>query len=146
MRDDRRRSQVSLRVVRLPMIEFQAAVAVLGLQCLKQTGNIGRVVLSVAIERGNPRCPGGTHASTHRGTLTAAHSMPQQSNLRHRFSACLQNFCRGGVDAAVVDEDHFKSAQVIERCVNFARQGHYILCLVADRNDDGQLQAKRAFL
>ena len=65
--------------------------------------------------------------------------MLQQTNLGNPGVARGARRGRGGVGAAVVDENDLERPVRRERDLDFARERPHVVDLVADRDDDGEL-------
>ena len=103
----------------------------------KQHRQVRGVVLSVPIERCDPRAPRRAHACEQRRALPATvavrdHAQPGVS--RH----CFPQDLAGPVGAAVVHVYHLEFEALAERGVNLVKQRENVVLLVPHRNDDRQ--------
>jgi len=115
---------------------MRARIALAHLEAGEQLGDVGRIVLAVAVERGDPRRAGMSNAGADRGALPALLRVVQHAQLRH---FALQRLERGerAVLRIIVDEDRLELDPAAQRGHDFPQQGADVVLLVEDRHDDG---------
>ena len=100
----------------------------------KHFGNVGGVVLTVAVQRHDDAGAGCAHAAAQSPTLPGIAAVPddaQHRNFRFQFQEPRQGIVR----RAVVDE-HNLDIFLSDRTNNLSRQGRHILRFIFHRHDD----------
>ncbi|MNV05307.1 hypothetical protein D3C71_956370 [compost metagenome] len=97
----------------------------------QQLGNIGRIVLAIAVERGDPCRTRGFHARAHRRALAALLHVVQHPQLGVGLLQCLQHL-QGVVAGIVVHIDDFERQPPTQRGGDFIDQRRNVVALVED--------------
>jgi len=108
---------------------------------MPQGGNVGRVVLAVAVEGRDPPALRRPDPAADRGALAAGGGMPHQPQPRQRYLKAA-DFGGGHIRAAVIDIDDLVINEAVERGGNLGDQRGDIAGLVLDRNDDRKIHAR----
>ena len=102
-----------------------------------QGRDIGRIVLAVAVQRGNPRRACRQYAGQQGRTLAQVGGVAQHAQAR-LVSLQAGQPLRGGVAAAVVDEQDF-IVQPVQRGADLVEQRLHIVLLVENRDNQGKI-------
>jgi hypothetical protein len=110
-------------------------------QDFQQRGDIGGIVLSIAIERDDPRRARAANAGDKRGALSGGFGVPYDAQRRPRAHRRSQHLGRR-IAAAVVHANNFVGFKAVERGLNFRQQRLDIFRFIAHRDDDGNRRGK----
>src|SRR5215472_853085 len=103
-----------------------------------QCGDVGRIVLPVAVQRRNPGCPRRPNTRAKRGTLSTISRVAQQPHLRN-FAGDSRNLGNSPIAAAVIDIEDLVFGQTVECGTDLADERPDVFRLVLYRNDDRQI-------
>ncbi|MNM70802.1 hypothetical protein D3C81_824440 [compost metagenome] len=105
---------------------------------LQQLGDIGRIVLAITIEGGDPRCTRMLDAGTYCGALPALRNVVQHPQFRRGGLQALQHG-QGVIARMIVDVDDLERQPAAQCSGDFGHQGRDVVALVEYWDDDGQL-------
>ena len=107
----------------------------------EQSGDVGRIVLAVAVQGHDPLRPGCFHAIADGRALAALHRMLQHAQLAHLLLQRLQDL-RAVVGGMVVDVDDFELRATVQVGHDLAHQARDVVAFVEHRNDDRKLRQR----